>query len=101
MSAEDKLGGYATGFGTLDADLICASVTDDYQLLDKDGVVYAKGDLHGYVADLKQYGDKMEITNVAVADGMAWCQWQIGEIVGAGRISFDANGVHQEQLFYL
>lgn len=37
MSASEKLGGYATGFGELKADQIAANVTDDYKLLDKDG----------------------------------------------------------------
>jgi hypothetical protein len=46
MAAADKLGGYATGFGELNADTISANVTDDHKLLDKDGKTYGKGDLH-------------------------------------------------------
>ena len=48
MAAADKLGGYATGFGDLNADTLTANVTDDYKLLDKDGKIYEKGDLPGY-----------------------------------------------------
>lgn len=49
MSAEDKLGGYASGFGGLDADTITANVTEDYKFLDEDGAVYGKNDLPGYI----------------------------------------------------
>ena len=45
-------------------------------------------------------GDKMDITNVVVEGGTAWCKWQVGDIVGAGLISFGEEGVTQEQLFY-
>ena len=47
MSATDKLGGYATVFGELNADTISANVTDNCKLLDKDGKTYGKGDLPG------------------------------------------------------
>ena len=47
MSAADKLGGYASGFGDLNAEAIAANVTADYKLLDKDGAVYGKNDLPG------------------------------------------------------
>ena len=100
MSAADKLGGYASGFGNLDAEVIAANATADYKLLDKDGAVYGKNDLPGYIAELKKYGDKMEITDVVVEGGTAWCKWQVGDIVGAGLISFGKEGVQQEQLFY-
>ena len=100
MSAADKLGGYATGWGTLDAEAIAANVTDDYKLFDKDGVVRAKNDLPGYIAELKEIGDQMAITDVVVDGGTAWCKWQLGDIVGAGLISFGDDGVIQEQLFY-
>ena len=100
MSAENKLGGYATGFGSLDASAIAANVTADYKLLDKNGAVYEKNDLLGYIAELRKVGDKMEITDVVVDGGTAWCKWQVGEIVGAGLISFSEDGVSQEQLFY-
>ena len=39
MAAADKLGGYANGFGELNAETLAANVTDDYKLLDKDGNV--------------------------------------------------------------
>ena len=42
MSAADKLGGYASGFGDLNAEAIAANVTADYKLLDNDGAVYGK-----------------------------------------------------------
>ena len=100
MSAADKLGGYATGFGNLDADAIAANVTDDYKLLDKDGAIYGKNELPDYIAELKKIDDKMVITEVVVDDGTAWCKWQVGNVVGAGLISFGDNGVTQEQLFY-
>ena len=100
MSAADKLGGYASGFGNLDAEEIAANVTADYKLLDKDGAVYGKNDLPGYIAELRKIGDKMNITDVAVEGGTAWCKWQVGDIVGAGIISFEEDGVSQEQLFY-
>jgi len=100
MSAEDKLGGYASGFGSLDANAIAANVTEDYKLLDKDGAVYEKNDLQGYIAELRKVGDKMEITEVMVDGGKAWCKWQVGDTVGAGLISFSADGVSSEQLFY-
>jgi hypothetical protein len=100
MSAADKLGGYATGFGNLDGEAIAATVTEDYKLLDKDGAVYGKNDLPGYAAGLKKFGDKMDITDVVVEGGTAWCKWQVGDIVGAGMISFGDEGVTQEQLFY-
>lgn len=100
MSAADKLGGYASGFGNLDADAIAANVTTDYKLLDRDGAVYGKGDLPGYIVELRKLGDKMEITDVIVEGGTAWCKWQVGDIVGAGLISFREEGVTQEQLFY-
>jgi hypothetical protein len=100
MSAADKLGGYASGFGNLDGEAIAANVTADYKLLDKDGVVYGKDDLPGYVAELRKLGDKMDITDVVVDGGTAWCKWQLGDIVGAGLISFGDDGVTQEQLFY-
>ncbi len=100
MSAEDKLGGYASGFGSLDAEAIAANVTADYKLLDKGGAVYGKNDLPGYIAELRSVGDKMDITDVVVEGGTAWCKWQVGDIVGAGMISFGEEGVTQEQLFY-
>ena len=100
MSAEDKLGGYASGFGNLDAEAIAANVTADYKLLDKGGVEYGKDDLPGYIDELRKVGDKMAISDVVVEGGTAWCKWQVGEIVGAGLISFGEDGVTQEQLFY-
>ena len=100
MSAADKLSGYAGGFGNLDADAIAANVTDDYKLLDKDGAIYGKNDLPVYIEELKKINDKMVITDVVVDDGTAWCKWQVGDVVGAGLISFGENGVTQEQLFY-
>ena len=42
----------------------------------------------------------MEITDVMVDGGKAWCKWQVGDIVAAGLISFSADGVSEEQLFY-
>lgn len=101
MSAQDKLGGYASGFTNLDANVIADNATSDYKLLDKDGVVHKKSDLHEYIAELKKHGDTMEITEVMVDGDKAWCKWQLGEIVGAGLISFGEEGVTQEQLFYL
>lgn len=100
MSAADKLSGYATGFGNLDGEAVAANVTADYKLLDKDGAVYGKDDLPGYVAELRKLGDKMDITDVVVDGGTAWCKWQVGDIIGAGMISFGDEGVTQEQLFY-
>jgi len=101
MSAKDKLSGYASGFGSLDAATIAANVTPDYRLLDKDGVSYGKSDLPGYISGLRKMGDRMDITDVAVEGGTAWCRWQVGDIVGAGMISFGEEGVTREQLFYL
>ena len=103
MSAADKLGGYASGFGDLNAEAIAANVTSSFartKLLDKDGAVYGKNDLPGYIAELRKIGDKMDITDVVVEGGTAWCKWQVGDIVGAGLISFGEEGVTQEQLFY-
>jgi hypothetical protein len=100
MSAADKLSGYASGFGNLDADAIAINVTADYKLLDRDGAVYGKSDLSGYIAALRKVGDTMDITNVVVDGGTAWCKWQVGDIVGAGMINFGEEGVTQEQLFY-
>ncbi|RDE25064.1 hypothetical protein DV711_05750 [Motiliproteus coralliicola] len=100
MSAEDKLGGYAQGFGSLDAATVAANVTEDYKLLDKDGVIHEKKDLAAYITELKQLGESMEITDVSVSEGKAWCKWKIGDVVGAGLISFGDAGVSEEQLFY-
>ncbi len=100
MSATDRLGGYASGFGNLDADSIAANVTADYKLLDKDGVVYGKNDLPGYITELRKLGDTMAISDVMVDGELAWCKWQVGDVVGAGLISFGEDGVRQEQLFY-
>ena len=100
MAAADKLGGYATGFGELNADMISANVTDNYKLLDKDGNTYGKGDLPGYIAELRKLDDKMVITDVVVDGGTAWCKWHVGDIIGAGLITFGDEGVSQEQLFY-
>ena len=100
MTAADKLGGYAMGFGKLNADMVAANVTDDYKLLDKDGKIYGKGDLPGVISELRELGDKMVITNVVVDGETAWCKWQVGDIVGAGLITFRDEGVSQEQLFY-
>ena len=100
MSAADKLGAYAIGFGDLNAEAIAANVIADYKLLDKDGAVYGKNDLPIYIAELRKIGDKMDITDVVVEGGTAWCKWQVGDIVGAGLISFGEEGVTQEQLFY-
>ena len=100
MAAADKLGGYASGFGELNADVLAANVTTDYRLLDRDGKVYTKGDLAGYIAELKKLGPKMDITDVVVEGNTAWCKWQVGDIVGAGMITFGDEGVSQEQLFY-
>ena len=55
MAAADKLGGYATGFGELNADTVAANVTDDFKLLDKDGKIYGKGDLSGYIAESESW----------------------------------------------
>ncbi|MGR5141071.1 hypothetical protein ACQKPX_05245 [Photobacterium sp. DNB23_23_1] len=101
MSAQDKLAGYGNGFSSLDANVIAENVTSEYKLLDKDGAVHHKSDLHDYIAELKKYGDTMEITEVMVDGEKAWCKWQLGDIVGAGLISFGEDGVTQEQLFYL
>ena len=101
MSASDKLGGYAKGFTDLDAAAIAANVTADYKLLDKGGKVITKKDLPAYCAELKKLGKKMDITNVAVDGGTAWCKWQVGKVVGAGMISFSDKGVSQEQLYYM
>ncbi len=101
MAASDKLGGYATGFGELNADTLVENVTDDYKLLDKDGKTYEKDDLPGYIAELRKLDDKMVITDVVVDGGMAWCKWQVGDIIGAGLITFSDAGVSQEQLFYV
>ena len=100
MSAAEKLGGYAGGFTNLNAEVIAANVTEDYKLLDKDGAVYGKSDLPGYIAELSKIGDKMKITDVLVEGETAWCKWQVGSIIGAGLISFGEDGVRQEQLFY-
>ncbi len=100
MSATDKLSGYASGFSNLDAATLVANVTADYQLFDKDGVIHGKDDLPGYLEELKKLGDSMAITDVMVEGDKAWCKWQIGDIVGAGLISFGDDGVTQEQLFY-
>ena len=100
MAAADKLGGYATRFGELNADTVAANVTDDYKLLDKDGKIYGKGDLHDYIAKLGNLADKMVITDVVVDGGTAWCKWPVGDIVGAGMITFGDEGVSREQLFY-
>ena len=100
MSAADKLSGYASGFSNLNADEIAANVTADYRLLDKDGVVYGKTELPECVAELRKVGDKMAITDVVVDGGTAWCKWQVGDVIGAGLISFGEDGVTQEQLFY-
>ena len=100
MSATDKLGGYASGFGNLNAETIADNVTAEYKLLDRDGTVYGKNDLPGYISELRKTGDKMNITDVIVEGGKAWCKWQVGDIVGAGLISFGEDGVTQEQLFY-
>ena len=101
MAAADKLGGYANGFGELNADVVAANVTTDYKLLDKDGKVYGKGDLPGYIAELRKLGNKMDITDVVVEGSTAWCKGQVGDIVGAGMITFGDEGVSQEQLFYV
>ncbi|MSO70090.1 MAG: hypothetical protein EXQ98_07435 [Alphaproteobacteria bacterium] len=100
MAASDKLGGYATAFGALDASGIAANVTADYKLLDQNGKVITKKDLPGYIDGLKKAGKKMDITNVMVDGNMAWCKWQVGKVVGAGLITFGDKGVSQEQLFY-
>lgn len=101
MAAADKLGGYATGFGELNADTISANVTDNYVLFDKDGKTYGKSDLSGYIEELRKLDDKMVITDVVVDGGTAWCKLQVGDIVGAGLITFGDEGVSQEQLFYV
>jgi len=101
MAAADKLGGYATGFGELNADILADNVTEDYKLLDKDGKIYGKSDLPGYIAELRKLADKMVITDVVVDGGTAWCKWRVGDIVGAGMITFGDEGVSQEQLFYV
>ena len=100
MAAADKLGGYAKGFGELDAAAIAANVTADYKLLDKGGKVYGRSELPGYIEELRKAGSRMDITHVAVDGGTAWCRWQVGDIVGAGMISFGDDGVSEEQLFY-
>ncbi len=101
MSAGDKLGGYAKGFSELDAAVLTENVTDDYKLLDKDGKVYGKSDIPGYLAGLREIDDKMVITDVAVEGSTAWCKWQVGDIIGAGKITFGDAGVSEEQLFYI
>ena len=100
MAAADKLGGYAKGFGELNAEALAENVTDNYKLLDKDGMVYGKGDLPDYITELRKLADKMVITDVVVDGSTAWCKWQVGDIVGAGLITFGDEGVSQEQLFY-
>jgi hypothetical protein len=42
----------------------------------------------------------MVITDVVVDGGTAWCEWRVGDIVGAGLITFGDKGVWQEQLSY-
>ncbi len=84
----------------MNGEAIAENVTADYKLLDKDGAVYGKSDLPDYTAGLKKFGDKMDITEVVVDGGTAWCKWQVGDIVGAGLIRFGDEGVTEEQLFY-
>lgn len=100
MAAADKLGGYAKGFGALDAELIAANVTADYKLIDKGGKIVTKKELPGYIAALKQHGSRMDIGNVMVDGNKAWCKWRLGTIVGAGLITFGPDGVSEEELFY-
>jgi len=73
MAAADKLGGYASGFSELNADVIAANVTATYKLLDKEGKVYGKDDLPAYIAELKKLGSKMEISNVVVDGSTVQC----------------------------
>jgi len=42
----------------------------------------------------------MIITDVVVEGSTAWCKWELGDIVGAGLITFGDDGVSHEQLFY-
>lgn len=42
MSAEDKVGGYASGVGDLDVDAIAANLAGDFELLDENGVVHER-----------------------------------------------------------
>ena len=100
MAAADKLGAYASGFSELNADAVAANVTADYKIIDKDGAAYGKADLAAYIAELRKLGSKMDITDDVVDGSTAWCKWQLGDIVGAGLITFGDEGVSHEQLFY-
>ncbi|MBM3486128.1 MAG: nuclear transport factor 2 family protein [Alphaproteobacteria bacterium] len=100
MAAADKLGGYAKGFGALDADMIAANVTADFRLVEKGGKIITKKELAGYIAQLTQHGSRMDITNVMVDGNKAWCKWRLGATIGAGLITFGPDGVSEEQLFY-
>ncbi|USD39585.1 hypothetical protein [Ferrimonas sp. SCSIO 43195] len=100
MSAQDKLAGYASGFGSLDPHVIADNVTAGYRLLDKNGAVVERNALPQYIAELRKHGDEMQISDVMVDGDKAWCKRQIGEVIGAGLIRFSNNGVSQEQLFY-
>ena len=31
-------------------------------------------------AELRKIGDKMDITDVVVEGGTAWCKWQVGDM---------------------
>ena len=61
MTAADKLGGYATGFGELNAETVAANVTDDYKLLDKDGKTYGKGDLPQVIMTIPQVNNDLDM----------------------------------------
>ncbi|MFT5174207.1 MAG: hypothetical protein ACI8W7_002394 [Gammaproteobacteria bacterium] len=93
------MGANASRFSELNAEVVVAKMTVDYKIIDNDGVIYSKGDLSAYIAELRKIGSNMDITDVVVDGSTACCKWQLGDIiVDAGLITLGDEGVSHEQL---
>ena len=116
MSAAEKLGLYAQGWSTGDANLILQAVTQDYTFNDPNVGEISKAGFADYFEELKNQvktmrgGDLpapfMEISEIVTMENdeglTAWGWWEIPgtPIKGAGLMKVESSGVRSEVITY-
>ena len=96
---EAKVTGYAAGWTGLNPKKILANVAPGFRLIEPGGNVVTAAELPAYLAELRKLGGQMDIRHIAVTPEVVWCEWQLGSVVGAGRIKATAEGVTEEKLY--
>ena len=116
MARADFLQQYAEGWSKGDANIVTASLDDNYQLDDPNSGSIPKTGFSEYLAGLVELVDKirgtsgqqplLELTEVVTSEEgnllTAWAWWSIPNtpIQGAGLIKVGDNGVVSERLAY-